>query len=351
MRLYRALLAAALAMAALPAVGQESDQQAPAKPAEESRPFEAIERDAPDCVHKALATAPADIPVSAIRDWCRTTGQHTDRELSASQALRARLALEDRSQFNPFVLTPHKRNYVLPFSYWSNRSWRSPDRDDNALQPNELKFQVSLKTPVWDDFLGSNTIYAAFTMTSFWQAYNKEESRPFRETNYAPAVFVSRPVDWHLGPVDSELLSLGFVHESNGRSVPESRGWNRIYADYIFRTGSWYVSLRPWYRIPEGAKDNPTDPRGDDNPDIERYLGHFELTVSRPFNNHVLDLTVRNNLHTTDNNGSARIDYSFPLNERFKGFFQVFTGYGDSLIQYDDYVTRVSVGILLTDML
>ncbi len=30
---------------------------------------------------------------------------------------------------------------------------------------------------------------------------------------------------------------------------------------------------------------------------------------------------------------------------------QVFTGYGDSLINYDDYETRFSLGILLTDTL
>lgn len=79
-------------------------------------------------------------------------------------------------------------------------------------------------------------------------------------------------------------------------------------------------------------------------------MGHLDLTLSRPFRNHVLDLKRRNKLHRSDNDGPARLDYSFPLNERFKGFVQVFTGYGDSLIQYGDYGNRVRVGILLTDM-
>lgn len=348
MVLLRVLLAVALtvlAVSATPRERAEAENAARGPP-----PFESVAREDPDCLYQALATAPADTPVRAIRDWCRDSDAR-EPELSARQALRARLALEEKSRFNPFVLTPHKRNYLMPFSYWDNRSWRSPSRSDASLQPNELKFQVSLKTPLWDNLPGASTLYAAFTMTSFWQAYNRDISRPFRETNYAPEVFVSRPFDLRLGPIDSELISLGFIHESNGRSVPESRGWNRIYTDYVFRTGSWYVSIRPWYRIPESPKDNPGDARGDDNPDIERYMGHFDLTLSRPFRNHVLDLKLRNNLRRSDNNGSARLDYSFPLNERFKGFVQVFTGYGDSLIQYDDYVNRVSVGILLTDML
>jgi phospholipase A1/A2 len=61
-------------------------------------------------------------------------------------------------------------------------------------------------------------------------------------------------------------------------------------------------------------------------------------------------LMVRNNLRS-DNKGAGQINYSFPINDRFKGLVQVFTGYGDSLINYDDYETRFSLGILLTDTL
>ena len=65
--------------------------------------------------------------------------------------------------------------------------------------------------------------------------------------------------------------------------------------------------------------------------------------------NHVLELQLRNNLRSSDNNGSAQIEYSFPINRRFKGLLQGFTGYGDSLINYNNYENRISVGILLTD--
>ena len=59
----------------------------------------------------------------------------------------------------------------------------------------------------------------AFTGTFFWQAYNKEESAPFREANYEPEIFITKPVNWQFGPVDSELLALGIVHESNGHEA------------------------------------------------------------------------------------------------------------------------------------
>ena len=87
-----------------------------------------------------------------------------------------------------------------------------------------------------------------------------------------------------------------------------------------------------------------------DNPDIEKYMGNFELEVARPFGNHVIELMLRNNLRS-ENKGAARINYSFPLSKRFKGLVQGFSGYGDSLINYDNYENRYSFGILLTDSL
>lgn len=304
-----------------------------------------------ECLGQAAATAPADTTIKALRDWCLDNGGPS-AETRARDALRARLALEERTQFNPFVLTPHRRNYILPWSYWDHRSWRNPARDDDNLQPNEVKFQISLKTPLLADFYDRLSLYGALTITSFWQAYNEELSKPFRETNYAPALFVTRPVDWQIGPLDSELISAGYIHESNGQPLPTSRSWDRLFINYIFRTGDYYWQIKPWYRLPESGDNDPGDPERDDNPNITDYMGNFELTVSRTYDNHVLELMVRNNLGKTgDDRGAVQIDHSFPLSKRFKGLFQVFTGYGDSLILYDQYTTRVSVGILLTDTL
>jgi phospholipase A1 len=300
------------------------------------------------CLADAVREAPPGTRVEDLRAWCQSE-QPSGRELN-EQSLRARLSLEEYTQYNPFVITPHYRNYILPVSYWDNPQWNDPARAAEPIDRIEAKFQISIKTPLVDDILGGSTLYGAFTRVSFWQVYNVDVSKPFRETNYQPELFLSRPLDWQLGPIDSELLSFGYMHQSNGKDVPISRSWERLFLNYIMKTGSWYVSIKPWWRIPEDKKESPTDRTGDDNPDIEHYLGHFELTLSRPFRNHVAELMVRNNLRS-DNKGAAQIDYSFPLTRRFKGLVQIFTGYGDSLINYDDYETRYSIGILLTDSL
>ncbi|HEX5677776.1 MAG TPA: phospholipase A [Alcanivorax sp.] len=300
------------------------------------------------CLLRATQTAGDDVTLKQLRGWCDNGA--TEHRLPHEDALRARLALEQTSQENPFVITPHKRNYLMPYSHWSNPQSNDPDQDDQNLDSNEVKFQFSLKAPVYDDFWDGSTLYMAFTGVFFWQAYNAEESRPFREINFTPEVFLAKPIDWQLGPVQSELLAFGFRHDSNGEDEPTSRSWNRLYLRHVSQIGSYYVSVMPWYRIPEEKKDFPLDPRGDNNPDIEKYMGNFQLEVARVFGNHVLELMVRNNLRS-DNKGAGQINYSFPINDRFKGLVQVFTGYGDSLINYDDYETRFSLGILLTDTL
>lgn len=308
----------------------------------------AAEKPAPldECLIQLLPTAPADMTIGQIRHHCKI---QQDIKTQNEHALRRRLALEDATEFNPFVLTPYKRNYIMPFSYWSDPQAHSYLPAGEKYRHLEAKFQLSLKVPIahW----GELQFYGAFTGTFFWQSYSSDISNPFRESNYMPELFVTRPVHWQFGPVESQLLSFGFIHQSNGQDVPQSRSWNRLFFRYIFRTGDYYWSFKPWWRIPEDAKSGPMDTDGDDNPDIEHYLGHFLLSVTRVFGDQTVDIKLRNNLHRHNNAGSVQVDYTFPLYGRFKGIFQVFSGYGDSLINYNDYENRVSFGILLTDTL
>ncbi|MBF5058140.1 outer membrane phospholipase A [Alcanivorax sp. 521-1] len=342
----RSLLALLLALAA-PLHAAEQDDRPPVPDADQTMTREQKQN---DCLLRAARDAADDITAAQLRGWCLENEERPEQRSAHEDALRTRLALERSSQDNPFVITPHRRNYLMPYSHWSNPQWNDPDRQGQNLDSQEVKFQISLKAPLYDDFWDGSTLYMAFTGLFFWQAYNKSESSPFREINFTPEIFVAKPMDWELGPVKTKLMTFGFRHDSNGRDEPTSRSWNRLYLRHISQIGPYYVSLMPWYRIPEDDKDYPLDPRGDNNPDIEKYMGHFELEVGRAFGNHVLEVMVRNNLRS-DNKGAGRVNYSFPINERFKGLVQVFTGYGDSMINYDDYETRFSLGILLTDTL
>lgn len=300
-----------------------------------------------DCLLRAFQLADDEVNLEAIRSWC---GIELTRKEESINALRARLHLEEHSRLNPFVVTPHHRNYIMPASYWSNKQWNDNEKENKTLNSVEAKFQISLKVPIKTKVFHFYDIYFAYTQTNFFQVYNEDLSRPFRETNYMPEFYATRSVDWQLGPFDSEQLAFGYVHQSNGKNIPTSRSWDRLFLHYVARTGNTYWQFKPWWRIPESKKRRADSPKGDDNPDIEKYLGNFELTVTRPYGNQLIELMMRNNLRST-NRGAVQVDYTFPLSGRFKGIFQVFSGYGDSLINYNDYENRVSIGVLLTDTL
>ena len=145
-------------------------------------------------------------------------------------------------------------------------------------------------------------------------------------------------------------IQLGFNHQSNGRSGDQSRSWNRIFASFLFEKGNFYTTLKPWWRIPEKDKDSPNDNSGDDNPDINKYLGYGEWSLFYRLGNHNLSMMLRNNLRA-DNKGAVQLDWSFPMTGRFRGYLQYFNGYGESLIDYNASVNRLSLGVILTDRL
>lgn len=288
--------------------------------------------------------------------------RHHCAQLDAAKQLSSldkRVARERVSEKNRNVLTPHYRNYILPVSYIRNPNSRPFDglksidgETGEALDNFEAKYQLSLKVPLYNNFADSDqAIYMGFTLQSYWQLYNKDISSPFRETNYEPELFwINFLDDKNVLWGDEMALVLGISHQSNGRSQPNSRSWNRIYANFIWENNGFVFSLKPWYRLPEDDKLDILEAKGDDNPDIHKYMGYFEFSGVYRYKDHEFGFTTRNNLHS-DNRGALQLDWSFPIWGRLRGYAQYFNGYGESLIDYNADIQRFGVGILLTDIL
>lgn len=259
-------------------------------------------------------------------------------------AIDKRMLQEWKTRDNPFVITPHRPTYILPATY-NNRPNDTPYLTDPQLSADksEFKFQFSFKVPlakgIW---FGQGFFSFAYTQQSFWQAYSGDYSSPFRETNHEPELLFIFPSRFELFGLQGRLLGLHLNHQSNGRSGTLSRSWNRVMLEAVFEKGENYVSLKPWWRIPESE---------DDNPDIETYLGHFELRVLRKYQDHSFGLMWRNNLRRENNRGALQLDYTFPIEKRLNGYVQIFTGYGESLIDYDHTSNRIGFGVLLTNWL
>ncbi|NIC37271.1 phospholipase [Halomonas desiderata] len=270
---------------------------------------------------------------------------YTEVDDPVLEEIAQRRQLERESTRNPLAITMHRRNYLFPLSYTTHPN-QVAFRDvyaDGSPNDLEVKFQFSAKVNLLEDILGTTgDLYFAYTQRSWWQAYNTDASSPFRETNYEPEVFVdfdntSRFLGW-----TNTRNRVAFNHLSNGRSMPLSRSWNRIYLESIFQRGDWAVAVAPHWRIPESDGD-------DDNPDIDRYWGYGDVTVARRFNgDQEASVMVRGN--PSPGNMGTQVDYSWPLFGNIRGHVQYFYGYGESMIDYDHRNHRVSVGFSINPL-
>ena len=296
------------------------------------------------CMQQQLLTAEDGTRVGELRAICHQ--QHP-----TESQVRRRKRLEHTSGKEPFVITPHKPNYVLPISYNSKLNPEPFASEIKALNNTEVVFQLSFKLKIADDFLGSGgDLYGAYSNQSWWQAYNSNQSAPFRETNHEPEIFLTFEQDWELLGFDIPQWSVGLNHESNGQNGDLSRSWNRVFAEVKAERDNFYVAFKPWWRIPEGKKDDINDVTGDDNPALEHFMGHGELHLMYQFEEDHLGVILRNNLQS-DNKGAVQVEWSFPMGTRTKGYVQYFYGYGESLIDHDHLTSRLGFGILLTDWL
>lgn len=275
----------------------------------------------------------------------QTTEATPDPVQQASEKAEVRRDLEAETADNPLAITAYRRNYVMPWTYNTN-----PDEadfreisTDGGVDHSEVKFQLSFKVKLLDDILGHNgDLYFAYTQRSWWQAYNSEASSPFRETNYEPEAFMSFDNSWTVLGWTNTINRIGFAHQSNGRSDPLSRSWNRLYAETIFQRGDWAFSVAPHWRIPEKDRD-------DDNPDLEDYIGYGDLTLVRAIGDQEVSLMLRGNPGQAHYGG--QLDYSFPLFGKVRGYVQYYRGYGESLIDYDNDVQRFGLGFSINTFL
>lgn len=297
-----------------------------------------------DCLRTAIETADDTQTVGALKQQCPDPVTEKKPSTSGQSPLHARLDYEKSTWDKSYAISAYRPNYFLPLSYNSNPN-NAPIEDTGETFENiELKFQISLKAPVIRNlFTPNNHLFFAYTNQTWWQGYNGNLSQAIRETNHEPELYVRMDTDWKLGPITNKLLAVGFVHQSNGRYDEYSRNWNRLYVKFTFEvTENLYFSLKPWWRESHTSKENT---------DIEDYMGNGEFRALYIFGNQNLGMMLRNNLKSSGNKGAIQLDWSFPLHEKLRGYVQYFNGYGESLMDYNSSVNRLSVGFLITDWL
>ena len=287
--------------------------------------------------------------------YCADKPAEESPKESSDSLLNERIKDELATAELPFVITPHKVNYILPVTYNSTPN-EAPfkeeiERNSAEVDKLEAKFQISFKFPLMYNVFGDNGhLFFAYTNQSYWQVYNKEVSSPFRETNHEPEIFMMFNNDWKIGSLTNSLWGVGAVHQSNGQSGDLSRSWNRIYGTMVFDDGPLALAAKVWWRIPEDEKEFPTSPKGDDNPDILDYMGNFEIHAIYGLDKHRFSLLVRNNLEKP-NYGAVEATWSYPIVGTLRVYAQYFNGYGESLIDYNAHTNRIGIGVSINDIL
>ena len=267
-------------------------------------------------------------------------------------SLSERWELSPEDKRGTFLFRPYKPVFMLPAS-WSDEPNRNPvgatprNTPDESLgrKPIEAKFQVSFKAKLLESAFGDNgDLWFGFTQQSHWQVYNKSDSAPFRETVYEPELMAVWRTDIDVFGLRWRMLNLGFNHQSNGRSGPLSRSWNRVYAQFGLEGKDFALLLKPWWRVPE-------DEGNDDNRDIEDFIGRAEARAIWKRDGHVIALGLRHSLRAHPSRGSATLDWAFPIRGYLKGHLQLFTGYGETLIDYNHRQNVLGIGVSLAQWL
>jgi outer membrane phospholipase A len=249
-----------------------------------------------------------------------------------------------------YILSGHKENYFI----------------SGVTQAQHLvKFQYSVKFDLWPN-ASRHSAYFAFTQKSLWDLYRS--SAPFLESNYAPEVFYGYytrigdliPRRRAVTPF-IDYARVGLEHESNGLDTTESRSWNRLSG--TVRTGAYlgtnhYVTVAPKAWLPMGISDNP---------DIAQFLGYGSLTVEYGYDPAVTQWYGGGDVRVTALKGANldwsrrgievaaqwRPGYEGALLEWWKFtpyfFAQFFTGYGETLLRYNEKFTAFRIGVALED--
>jgi len=245
---------------------------------------------------------------------------------------------------NPFTLYPYDTNYLLytETSDVNKEAIQSYSWADDARK-DEVKFQLSLAFPIIRGIAGDNSVLGmSYTQRSWWQAFNRSASSPFRETNYEPQLFVGWATDYQWGDWTLRDIETGFNHQSNGRSDPTSRSWNRVYARLMAQNGNFQAQIKPWYRIPESSSK-------DDNPDITKYMGYYEAQIGYEWGESVF--TSKGHYNWNTGYGGGELGWSYPMTKTLRFYTQLYSGYGESMIDYNFNQTRFGVGIMLNDFM
>lgn len=215
-----------------------------------------------------------------------------------------------------------------------------PTNKEISSLTSDVKFEIGFKQRLTNLVLPFKTYaYVTYRQKSFWDVY--QESAPFTETNYNPGIGFARP--FFKNNQLKKALFLQFEHQSNGREAEFSRSWNFISLSFLYmHLENWQFGIKGW--IPIGPLK--------DNRDLTDYIGFHETTVAyMPHPRLMLEANLRK-AFSWDLKGRAKLAVSYKLDRDANQYIylQYYLGYAESLIEYNENVSMIRVGIVFKDL-
>lgn len=202
---------------------------------------------------------------------------------------------------------------------------------------SDVKFQISLSIRLTNAVLPWNSfLFLFYTQKTFWNVF--QNSMPMHDLNFNPGIGWSKPF-FNKGRYAGKLTML-VEHESNGRDGLDSRSWNRVsfYGSTII--DDWLmVHAKFWIPIIDG----------ENNRDLLKYCGIYQsgVVVTTPNKKFSFGLTMvkRSGWNL---NFNTILEASWKVHEKsnLNLFAQYYNGYGESLLDYNQFHSRLRVGIV-----
>ena len=242
-----------------------------------------------------------------------------------------------------FGLQPYRTNYLLPFGI-ANKTYVFHGPKGINYKNIEAEIQVSLKLKAASNLFALNEkYYLSYTQHSFWQIYT--HSAPFRESLYNPEAFVVFPISDKKSIFHMRSFKFAIAHKSNGQpntaDNPVYNGFNLSKSiNYIYGT----LRLQHKTLITDLTLMAPYLGPSDltDNPDIMKYMGYTKVKFIYFYNKNMFTLKVRGNIASLK--GAVEATYSYPVYKSTYFYAKIFSGYMESLIDYNHDITKAAIG-------
>jgi phospholipase A1/A2 len=212
------------------------------------------------------------------------------------------------------------------------------------------EFQFSLKYRLfdlehkWDPLAHA---YIACTQTSFWDLFSSDPS--FYDTSYKPSEFLYYPDIFEKNRFQLDLQG-GVEHESNGKGGIGERSLNTVYLQPTARfdlPAHLQLTLQPraWVYFNLGSN----------NPDMAEYRGYADLlaalTWTSPGGEEKIQFATKFRIGDEGRHAGLQFDLRFNLPEilHFNPTIQLqyFTGYGQTLRQYNQHSSAFRAGLCI----